>query len=422
MRKLRQMGDPDAAFGPWLLAAAHGLCHDMVGGRQADQPGESGSGPPQEEVRDASLRLPERQREALALRGLARLSYEEIGATMEMNDHSVAQLISRARINLYDELRGTALASVAPPTPQCERALPLIAARDDGQLEASSVDAAWLDGHLAGCDRCRLAVEQMREACVSYNSWAPIAAVPWLLGETMAKAAELVGADWSGEIAQASSQAQAESPIATPRAHPAGQGSGTSRRAAIVVVAIAALFLLVGVAAALVGDSGSATPAAPVAGAAAKKSSLVSEPGPGSRKGRRVRGGAAKEKRRRTAAKVSTGSAQTAGGETQTPAFVPAQATSAGGAPSGPASGRNRSSGKTALQPTQQTAASGTSKPSSKPKPAPAPTTASQPAAEAPPPAATTPSAESSPPPEEAPEKPGRSGEAPGKPADHPSR
>lgn len=418
MRKLRQVADRDAAFGAELLAATHDVCHDLVGGRQSDPLSETGSEHPGEEVRDASLRLPERQREALALRGLGQLSYEEIAATMEMNDHSVAQLISRARINLYDELRGTALASVAPPTPECERALPLIAAREDGQLEASSVDAAWLDGHLADCDRCRLAVEQMQEACVSYAGWAPIAAVPWLLGETMAKVAELVGADWSEEIAAASSQAQGESPTATPSAHPARPGSGKSRRPAMVVAAMAALFLLVGfAAAALLGDSGSPAPAEPAAGAASK-SNLVSEPGPKSHKGRRVRGDAARRKQRRTGAKTSTSSARTVGGETQAPAFVPAQVTTAGGALSGPASGKNHSSGKTAVQPTRQ---AGTSKPSSKPKPAPTSTTASQPATEAAPPPATTPSAESSPPAEGASEAPGRSGEAPGKPTDHPS-
>lgn len=419
MRKLRQVPDRDAPFGPELLAATHDVCHDLVGGRQSDQPSEGGPEGREEEVRAASLRLPERQREALALRGLGQLSYGEIAATMELSDHSVAQLISRARINLYDELRGTVLASVAPPTPECERAMPLIAARDDGQLEASSDDAAWLDGHLAECDRCRLAAEQMQEARDSYAGWGPIAAVPWLLGETMAKVAELVGADWSEEIAEASRQAQDESqsPTVAPPAPPASPGSSRARRPAAVIAVMAALFLLVGFAtAALVGDSGSQAPAEPAAGAASK-SDLVSEAGPKSHKGRGGRGDAARRKQRRTGVDASTSSAQTVGGETQTPGFVPAQVTTGGGASSKPASGQNHASGKAGVQPTQQAAAS---KPSSKPKPAPTSTTASQPATEAPPPPTTTPSAESSPPAEEASEAPGRSGEAPGKPAGRP--
>ena len=72
----------------------------------------------QEEIREANGRLPERQREALALRELEDLSYDEIAAVMEMNRNSVAQLISRARINLRDELRGTALASIAASSPE----------------------------------------------------------------------------------------------------------------------------------------------------------------------------------------------------------------------------------------------------------------------------------------------------------------
>src|SRR5918992_1221003 len=66
-----------------------------------------------EEIRAANLALPERQREVLALRELEELSYDEIAELMEMNRNSVAQLVSRARINLRDALRGTALASIS---------------------------------------------------------------------------------------------------------------------------------------------------------------------------------------------------------------------------------------------------------------------------------------------------------------------
>ena len=124
------------------------------------------------------MRLPARQREALTLREREGLSYDEIAAVMEVNRGTVAQLISRGRINLVDELRGTALASIAAPSSECERALPLIAMRDDGQLEADSRDATWLDDHLAGCERCRLGVEVMREAGAAYSTWAPTESRP----------------------------------------------------------------------------------------------------------------------------------------------------------------------------------------------------------------------------------------------------
>lgn len=415
MRRLSQPADHDSAFGPELLAATHDVCHDLVDRGQPAPSAEIGPRSSQEEIREASLRLPARQREALALRGLARLSYEEIAAIMDMSGDSVAQLISRARINLYDELRGTVLASVAPPTPECERALPLIAARDDGQLEASSEDAAWLDAHVADCDRCELAVEQMQEAAASYAAWAPIAPVPWLLGETMTKVAEMVGADWSEAIAEAAADTHVRPPPGGAATPPSGR---LPRRRLTFMLGLVGLLLLAGVAvAALVGGSGSPTSVDPVAGAASERHNAVPKPGAKTHEGRRGKGDAAKQKKQQGAgAKTPTSSGQTVGGETQTPVFVPAQATTGGGAPSEPASGPSGSPGKTAVQPTQQTAAS---KPASKPKPAPTSTTASEPPTESPPPTSTAP-AESSPPAEEAPEKPGRSGEAPGKPADRP--
>src|SRR5256885_5403950 len=117
----------------------------------------------QADVREANGRLPERQREVLALRELEELSYDEIAEIMDMNRNAAAQLISRARIKLRDELRGSALASIAVSSPDCERALALIAMRDDGQLE-DPLELAWLEQHLAECDTCRVSVEAMHEA------------------------------------------------------------------------------------------------------------------------------------------------------------------------------------------------------------------------------------------------------------------
>lgn len=150
----------------------------------------------QEEIRAANERLPERQREALALRELENLSYDEIAEVMGMNRNSVAQLISRARIGLRDELRSSALLSISAVSPECERALPLISMRQDGQLESES-DAVWLDAHLATCQTCLTSREAMQEAGTSYRAWMPIAPAVWLFKDTVAKAAELVGADWS---------------------------------------------------------------------------------------------------------------------------------------------------------------------------------------------------------------------------------
>ena len=48
-------------------------------------PSETSLEPELVEIREASMRIPERQREALALRDLEELSYDETAAIMEVN-------------------------------------------------------------------------------------------------------------------------------------------------------------------------------------------------------------------------------------------------------------------------------------------------------------------------------------------------
>ena len=225
LRRLPQLADRDLAFGSYVLTSARNACYDLIERRKRTQPSDEipesatpmgggvggggigfDPGDPEddpernvlleartEEIRVANLALPERQREVLALRELEELSYDEIAELMDMNRNSVAQLISRARINLRDALRGTALASIAASSPDCERALPLIALEQDRQLDEDSNDAGWLEEHLMHCHTCRLGRDAMQEAGVSYRAWAPIAAGPLLFRETMAQAAEHVG-------------------------------------------------------------------------------------------------------------------------------------------------------------------------------------------------------------------------------------
>ncbi|MTD43562.1 sigma-70 family RNA polymerase sigma factor [Conexibacter sp. W3-3-2] len=220
LQRLPALQDRELNFGAYLFTAARNASYDVIGRRKkadaVDEIPESGARPVygdgapldvdperaamlgalQESVRGANERLPERQREVLALRELEELSYDEIAAIMDMNRNSVAQLISRARIKLRDELRGSALASVAASSADCERALPLIAMRQDGQL-GDGEDRDWLAGHVAACATCQVSVEAMEEAGVSYRAWTPIVPAAFLFRDTMAKAAELTGSDWS---------------------------------------------------------------------------------------------------------------------------------------------------------------------------------------------------------------------------------
>jgi len=398
MRRLPKLGERELAFGSYLFTATRNASYDLIEKRRRARPSEAipetatpvgtggaggvpDPGDPEEdpdrklllesqreEIRAANMRLPERQREALALRELEELSYDEIAAIMEMNRNSVAQLISRARINLRDELRGTALAALAAASPECERALPLIAMRDDGQLDRGSEDDAWLDAHLAGCERCRLGVEAMQEAGASYRAWAPIAAAPWLLEETMAKAAELAGADWSE---------------ATAAALAARSGAGRlprRRRRALLAGGIAALLLGGGIATVPAGDEPEPVmapeqPAAetlPAAEAPAPKTS----PQP-SKSGKKEKEGKA-EPAERTAEQGGETAAATS---TLPPSQPPETGAGAGGKPASSRDGKDTSGVQATRSP-----AGKKPKPQPRPQPAPAPAPAPTPPADPPPP------------------------------------
>jgi RNA polymerase sigma-70 factor (ECF subfamily) len=213
--------DRELNFGAYLFTAARNASYDVIGKRKKADPvdliPETGARPLsgdergaldldperasmlaalQVSVQAANARLPERQREVLALREVEELSYDEIADIMEMNRNSVAQLISRARIKLRDELQGSALASIPSASPACAKALPLISLRQDGQLRDED-DRDWLEQHVGDCPTCRVSVEAMAEAGMSYRAWAPVLPVAWLWKATAAKAMDLTGGDWT---------------------------------------------------------------------------------------------------------------------------------------------------------------------------------------------------------------------------------
>jgi len=259
LRRLPGPGGHGPAFGICVLASALDACHDPIQRpRRTQESGEvspaggglafDSAGPDDdpeheallearnEEIRAANLSLPPRQREVLALRELEELSYDEIAELMEMDRNSVAQVIARARLNLRDALRGTALASTAATSPDCEGALPLIALEQDGQLEGNSNTAGWLEEHLMHCHTCLVARDEMLEAGVWYRAWAPVAAGPLLLGETMARAAEQVAADRS----DAQPRREPRRGVTGAAAEGAGEAEAGAGGAAAGVVAAAA--------------------------------------------------------------------------------------------------------------------------------------------------------------------------------------
>jgi RNA polymerase sigma-70 factor, ECF subfamily len=290
-KRLPKLQGRELAFGSYVFTSARNACYDLIerrrraepsdqipessipvgggvgGGGVGFDPGDPEDDPErrlllaagQEEIRAANATLPERQREVLALRELEELSYDEIAEIMDMNRNSVAQLISRARISLRDALRGTALDSIATSSAGCERAVALLAARQDRQEPA---DGDWLAAHLLECETCRLSREAMEEAGVSYRAWLPIAAAPVLFRETMASAAEAAGEDWSDVIARHEAAAGG---AAGPGAAGARGSLLRHRRRDAVLIGLIALVLVVVVFAGATGDDNPPEAPAPVA-------------------------------------------------------------------------------------------------------------------------------------------------------------
>ncbi len=122
------------------------------------------------ELAAATARLPERQREALALRELLRLSYEQISRVMGLDAAAVGPLLARARLRLRAERRGSSGDPNAAPCAEHERALRILASRQDSE-PLSHEDDEWLLAHLARCPTCEMAHAAMLEASVCYRAW-----------------------------------------------------------------------------------------------------------------------------------------------------------------------------------------------------------------------------------------------------------
>ncbi|HEX5622745.1 MAG TPA: sigma-70 family RNA polymerase sigma factor [Solirubrobacteraceae bacterium] len=208
LERLPGLADRELNFGSYLLTAARHASYDAIERRKRALPSAEipdSAMPPvaaadepallaahQEQIRAANEQLPTRQREVLALRELEELSYDEVAEIMGMNRNSVAQLISRARLNLRDALRRGALGAIPAGSPDCEAALPLLAlAQDNGLDDAARAD--WLAGHLAGCATCRVRIEAMEEAGAAYRLWLPLVPALWLRAK-VAEAAERTSA------------------------------------------------------------------------------------------------------------------------------------------------------------------------------------------------------------------------------------
>jgi hypothetical protein len=144
-----------------------GAGHQPVGGAGVHETADLASAVAAE-LAAATARLPQRQREALALRELLRCTHREVAGVIGIEKMAVAPLLARARLRLRSELRGT-----TPPSGDCperDRALRTIALRQDGE-PVPDADDDWLLEHLGHCTACGQAHSAMLEASVCYRAW-----------------------------------------------------------------------------------------------------------------------------------------------------------------------------------------------------------------------------------------------------------
>ena len=274
LRRLQEDDRPVLEFSSYLFAAARHESYSLMRQRARTHPTDS---PPaergrvadletdpersvllrdsQEAVREANAQLPPRHREVLALREVAGRSYEEIGATMGISENAAAQLIWRARSKLREAMTAGAVASVVATTDECETAQMLLSRVQDGE-PVEEADRIWLEEHLDECGSCKTANRMLLEVGASYRLWLPVGLLAAMRTDTLTRAGELVGADWSH--------------VPTPGKGAAGSSAGSSAGTAGGVGAAAAATAAVIAAAAIGGlallrDDEAGAPVDPVA-------------------------------------------------------------------------------------------------------------------------------------------------------------
>lgn len=163
---------PDAGGRVELLSAAARACRSHVeDSREPNrEPGQATTlaSAVAHELASATSRLPERQREALALRDSLRISHAQIAVVMGIEAAAVAPLLARARLDLRAQRRGGS--SEGPGCEERDRALRLLALRQDSE-PLSDEDDAWLYRHLGTCADCRRAHAAMLEASACFRAW-----------------------------------------------------------------------------------------------------------------------------------------------------------------------------------------------------------------------------------------------------------
>jgi DNA-directed RNA polymerase specialized sigma24 family protein len=242
--------DPDTEFGVTLLRAARQASFELRAAGRAAGPRAGG-------LSAVAGRLRPQQRAALALAALGGLSYAQIATVLRIGAEAVPALLARARLRLYDELHGTALAAAAVRAPDCEDVVPLLASAADGELDAA--DAAWADPHVLRCPTCPRTKRAMTEAAATYAAWSSAAPPSWLRGATLAE----VGAE-----AQRAPVLVAAGPPPPRRARRRAAGAWAVLRPSLPVALLGSLLVTAAFAALMLAGAGALRQQDPVRGGA----------------------------------------------------------------------------------------------------------------------------------------------------------
>jgi RNA polymerase sigma-70 factor (ECF subfamily) len=233
-------------FAAYLFTTARNACMDIVKQRGRAEPTDEVpedpfataaidtdperqllTGDQQRAAREASDRLPETQRTVLALREVSELSYDEIAETMGMNPNAVAQLISRARLNFYKQLR-TGAVVISPLDEAAQRAIELTVKRQDGKINSDDLD--WLQAHLNENESSRINAEAIQESAALYRAIAPAVVLASLRTETLQNAIESIGTESSPDSSSGDNGSSSSGSSGA-----AGAGAGASASAGAVL-------------------------------------------------------------------------------------------------------------------------------------------------------------------------------------------
>ena len=130
-----------------------------------------------EQVLSATRHLSEEQRTGLILKEVEGLGYEEIAEILDSNPNAVGALLSRGRLRFREELRMSQI-DKSSFEEECNELLPLLSPYLDGRL--SEEESQNIRQHLEKCPMCRLALDDMKEASISYRAMVPLLPIPAL--------------------------------------------------------------------------------------------------------------------------------------------------------------------------------------------------------------------------------------------------